>query len=350
MQIYPETFDLLIIAAPFVVVALLAVSVVVLLFRCYRTSLAFFLVALTLNVLTEQVPVHLPHAVPAQREPGTLRVLTYNICGKIEYAPIHVDPSFREYFLRMDADFVFLPENNPGICPSFDDFMRSQYPYSLHCFPDFEGLRTACKDLTLYSHYPLSDYKNYEFDPKEVLRDRPYLDSAMVAIATTHFMAYEVTADVHGRKVTLLHLHMRSNNYDHAKTEADDRLHKLQPIYDNLILGYSIRHEEARVIARQLSDCPNPLLVCGDFNDLSGSSTLRIIQDCRRDNPHAHHRDRLRDAWWSGGLGFGFTFKDQHLLLRLDHILYSREFRLKAVMVDDQPFSDHLPLVADFDF
>ena len=56
----------------------------------------------------------------------------------------------------------------------------------------------------------------------------------------------------------------------------------------------------------------------------------------------------LKDAWWEGGNGFGFTYKGWHLRLRLDHILYSDEFELCDVRVVDSDVSDHRVLVADF--
>lgn len=35
--------------------------------------------------------------------------------------------------------------------------------------------------------------------------------------------------------------------------------------------------------------------------------------------------DKLKDAWWEGDNGFGWTHFGWHLRLRLDHILYSDE-------------------------
>lgn len=55
--------------------------------------------------------------------------------------------------------------------------------------------------------------------------------------------------------------------------------------------------------------------------------------------------DKLKDAWWEGGNGFGW-----HLRLRLDHILYSDKLELVDVKVIDTDIdiSDHKPLMASF--
>lgn len=342
-----ETFDMAILAAPIVVTALMALTLLLFVFRCHRAGVVSAILLLMLNGWTEQVPVRMRREVPKVKEPGTLRIFEYNICGKVEYAPLH-GREFEEYVLGQDADFLFLPENTVGVAPHFDDTLRQVYPYSIHCFKAFEERKLDYADFTLYSKYPLSSYRNYQVDNQELIREHPYLDSLSVIRLGSHFMAYEATADINGRAVTLLHVHMRSNTYDTAIATDEGRRQKVHNIYERLQLGYAFRDAEARAVRDSLRNCHNPLIICGDFNDVSGSHSLRMIQDCRRDNVNADHRDRLRDAWWEGGQGFGFTFADMHLRLRLDHILYSREFELKAVSVPKVPYSDHRPLVADF--
>lgn len=348
LQLTHETFDMLILAMPAVVVVLAVTATLLLLFRRLRGAAVTAVLLLLANSWTEQIPVHWQREMPDQKPASTIRILEYNVCGKVEYAKIHETPEFLDFFTRMDADILFLPENTGGVVPKLEAKLKSDYPYSLHSFPEFESKDFRYADYSIYSRYPLSNYRNYQVDNKKLLQEHPYLDSLAVVSLGTHFMAYEVTADIQGQAVTLLHVHMRSNSYDSARANADGRRQKAHNVYDRLLVGYAYRAAESQVVADMLRDCPNPLIICGDFNDLSGSRSLRVMQNCRRDNIHSDHRDRLRDAWWEGGLGFGFTYVDQHLWLRLDHILYSKEFDLQSIRVLDEPFSDHRPLVADF--
>lgn len=342
-----ETLDMMILAAPVAVISLACLVMLLLLLRCHRSAVVVTIVTLILNGWTEQIPVRMSRQVSRERQPGTLRVLEYNICAKGEYYPIH-DDSFIDYILGFDADVLFLPENTAGVVPHLEDTLKQLYPYSVHSFDEYESQKNAYCDYTLYCRYPLSNYRNYSIDNQQLIQEHPYLDSLSVIRMGHHFMAYEATANINGRDVTLLHVHMRSNSYDTAKTEAESRRGKADRIYQRLLMGYAFRDAEARAVADSLRDCPTPLLICGDFNDLSGSRSIRTMQDCRHDNVHPAHRDRLKDAWWEGGQGFGFTFADQHLRLRLDHILYSKEFKLQAVEVFKSHYSDHRPLVADF--
>ena len=341
-----ETLDMAILAAPVAVVALVGLGLLMLLLRKHRWGIALLAVALLLNGWAEQIPLRMMRTLPQEKPEGVLRVFEYNVCGKGPYYPIHARQDFIDYVLGQDADVLFLPENSGGVCVKLEAALKKAYPYSMHSF----GRSVAsCAEYSLYSRYPLSGFKNYVVDNKALLREHPYLDSLAVQGMGDHFMAYEATADVNGKAVMLLHVHMRSNYYDIARADASRRRDKALNVYSRLVIGYAFRAAEARVIADSLGDCPNPLIICGDFNDLCGSRSIRMIQDCRHSNVHADHRDRLRDAWWEGGQGFGFTYADQHLRLRLDHILYSQELELRAVATPRHvKYSDHRPLVADF--
>ena len=347
-QLSNETLDMLILLAPWTVMALACVSVLLLMLRCHRAALACAVVLLLLNGLTEQIPLRMKRDVPKVKPAGTLRVMEYNICGKVEYAEVHKNDSFLTFIKDMDADILFLPENTIGVCPVLEEMLHELYPYSLHDFEEFEQKAKNYADFSIYSRYPLSHYKNYVVDKEAVLNGRPYLDAAQARVLNGDFLAYEVTADIGGKPVTLLHLHLRSNTYEWAQSESSGHRDELINVYRRLQMGYSFRREESSVVCDSLHDCPNPLLICGDFNDLSGSYCVRKIQDCRHDNVHPGHRDRLQDAWWNGGQGLGTTYADHHLHLRIDHIFYSREFDLQSVSVPHVTFSDHYPLVADF--
>lgn len=348
--------DMLILVAPAVVIALWCLALLLLLLRRWKTALVVCGISVVLNVWTEQVPINPLNALqlltdeqqrfPARKAPGAIRVLEYNICGKVEFVPNH-GQEFIDFMLRSDADILFLPENNPGTAPEMDDSLKAHYPYSMQLF---EGRNRYVSERTLYSRYPLSNPRFYHLDAQQMLEWDPQLDTLRVQGLGTQFFIFEAEADVQGHPVTLMHVHLRTNSFDIHKIEGDGRREKVYSVYENLEFGYKCRSYESQVIADSLKNCPNPLLICGDFNDLSGSVALRRIQSCRDENIHPEHRDRLKNAWWEGGTGLGFTFADQHLRLRLDHILYSKEFDLVDVTIPKVHYSDHRPIIADFNF
>ncbi len=349
--------DMLILAAPVVIVALWCLSLLFALFRKWRVALVILIISAAVNVWLEQIPLNLCHQLqsafvseehefPGYKKPGTIRIFNYNLCGKVEYAPLH-DDAFIDYVLGADADILFLPENNFGTAPKLDSILKERYPYYMQLF---ESGQQWVGEHTLYSRFPLSKPRFYKIDLPQLMREYPQLDSAYLYRIGDKPSFYEAEADIRGTKVTLLHVHMRSNMFDHAKDDGHGRKEKAHNVYENLLFGYNYRDFEARMLRDSLYDCQNPLLICGDFNDLSGSKAMKILQNCRAENPDPQHREKLKNAWWEKGFGLGFTFADQHLLLRLDHILYSREFKLQDVTIQDVPYSDHRPMIADFEF
>ena len=84
----------------------------------------------------------------------------------------------------------------------------------------------------------------------------------------------------------------------------------------------------------------------GDMNDISGSYTLRRIEAAELLRQGSAE---LADAWWKGGFGYGTTYHDPGLRLRLDHILYDEDrLTLSDIKVIDTDASDHNALVDGF--
>ena len=108
----------------------------------------------------------------------------------------------------------------------------------------------------------------------------------------------------------------------------------------DIIGGYRNRVTETDSIYKALCDEKSPIIVMGDLNDVSGSYIVSRIKDIG-----------LSDTWWEGGFGYGTTFHNKWLRLRLDHILYPKDkLKLEIVKVIDSNLSDHNALIANFSF
>ena len=104
--------------------------------------------------------------------------------------------------------------------------------------------------------------------------------------------------------------------------------------------GCSNRTIEADSIFKRVKSETYPVIVMGDLNDFSGSHTVERIK-----------KAGLKDAWWEGGLGYGSTFHNGWLRLRLDHILYDKSrLKLNKIKVLESDLSDHNALIANFSF
>lgn len=251
---------------------------------------------------TSQCEVQSPAPTEAPT-PIPLRVFEYNVCAKGEMQAMH-DDGFIDFILSQDADILFLPENLYYTDQKLDTVLSEHYPYSVYA-----NLSSKLwpEEMGIYSRYPL--------------RDITRLPSPFNAWGSDMMMS--AVARVGDIDVQLLHLHCYSNSHGIRK-------------------GYEGRDLEAMDITALLSETAGkgmPTIVAGDLNDLNGSRLLRSIES-----------QGLRDLWWKGGTGMGFTFSEGLLRFRLDHILATSHFDLKRIKVINQKrYSDHRPIVADLE-
>lgn len=83
----------------------------------------------------------------------------------------------------------------------------------------------------------------------------------------------------------------------------------------------------------------NPLIICGDFNDIPSSYSYRKI------------KGNMGDAFISKGVGLGRTFDKIFPTLRIDYILYDKEnLKAEGFYKEDIGLSDHYPISANFSF
>ena len=94
----------------------------------------------------------------------------------------------------------------------------------------------------------------------------------------------------------------------------------------------SIRAEQAQRVRQHLAASPNPVVVCGDFNDTPNSYV------------YAHISEGLADSFRAKGLGLGTTFAGALPLLRIDYILTEKSFTTYSCRTIRSGGSDHYPV------
>lgn len=325
---------------PIVVCVLFALSVFELLRRRWRRALLWLAAGAALNVWTESIALHpfTSGRVAAEpRDTACLRVLTYNVFGNSPYltASRHRPEGAAEmvaFIDSMHADIVALPEYNKTFSRPLGDTLEARFPYNtLALMPTRDY-----GEINLYSRYPIRNLRRFHLP----------IDTVQLGHMTEPLRTkvWWMDIDVHGRTVKVVFCHLLSNMYSNARRRTvQDSLSwwaGRRDYYEGLTIGYDLRAQQARAIRDSLATWHGPVIVLGDLNDIGGSAAIRAVEAAG-----------LRDAWWSAGLGFGFTYDAYHLLLRLDHILVSPHFGVRGVKVlDEVAFSDHLPLVADLEW
>ena len=143
--------------------------------------------------------------------------------------------------------------------------------------------------------------------------------------------------------INLFGVHMASNNYKGTEAsirpEDIDGVKSFSSYMDNIELAGLQRCEEATKVRDLSIEHGGTAIIMGDFNDVSGSKPLNILEDAG-----------FKDAWWEGGGGYGATIHHP-LPYRIDHILYNDRLKLKSIKkIDAEGLSDHDALVVEFYF
>lgn len=264
-----------------------------------------------LNYYTEFIPFNLSYFSQKEKtENGdNIRILSYNIGLNNQYL-IEKKDSLKgiiKFFEDQDADIIILPESRIWKKEILRSSLECMYPYAIT--EGFKG-KEIYVETCIYSRFPLCNIKQI---------GKNYIYSADLCISNN-------------KRIRIIACHLSSNQWHSSLFGGDG-------IIENINKGYQQRQLEVQEICDSLNTWPQiPTFICGDFNDFSGSSTLKILQK----------NITLKDAWWESGFGYGATFSSKGLYLRLDHILFSKEVDIQQVNVLKVPYSDHYPLIADF--
>lgn len=178
-------------------------------------------------------------------------------------------------------------------------------------------------------HYGLATFTTY-----------PIVNKGTVDIFTEHMNAciytdIKIDSDtvrvynMHLQSVHLSTIYYTDTNYFETKEVYEQEAGN---ILKRLFYAFSKRAVQADVIAKHISKCRYPVIVCADLNDTPSSYTYRTI------------RGKLKDAFTESGNGFGVTYAGKIPFLRIDYILHSAALDGSDFSVIPEKLSDHYPV------
>ena len=240
-----------------------------------------------------------------------LKVMTWNVhCSR--GADSIRQKQIAELILKEDADFVQLNEYNQDSCKVIDSILKTNYPFT----EEFQS-HQICGDIFFFNRVMTNSGHVY------------------IPIQGEAIQTIKATIAIENDSVQIFGIHMASNHYDDSSIEKE--LVSDTTSYDKYIDAQENRCFQAHWTKNAVLESVHPVIVMGDMNDFGCSAPLDTLSTCG-----------LKNAWWEGGNGYGATFHDGWMRLRIDHILHSDKLKLQNIKVIDTNLSDHNPIVAGF--
>lgn len=292
-------------------------AVIALLFGNPTVSALLIGFAVIVNYKTESFALNLRKIIRNKEEQRSFKILTYNL-NRAYSTSVNKgsEQEALDVIKAQNADIVLLQEFNPYLYKTISNGLTLLYPYGSQ---DAEGSRFK----SVFSRYPIDEFEQ-------------------LTTGTEVHPICSMRVLIDGTKCRIVNCHLMSNNFsivyrDYLKGNGR-LLTGLRKAFELVKQGYEKRREQAELLIEHLQKYEDPVLICGDFNEVGGTDTLKRFK-----------RKGLVDTWWKIGCGFGFTYKGLNMRFRLDHLLYSKTL-LKPidVRVIDTNVSDHLPLLASF--
>lgn len=271
-----------------------------------------------------------------KKEPGTLRVATWNVARFIELKRNTNKGSqarlkMFELIKQQDADVVCLQEFHTSTDSNYYDNISPihkdlGYPYYYFSF-DEDGDNHYYSSI-IFSRYPFVDTGKVRYRRPTLPDVLLYVDLMMgkdtIRVYTTHLQSLQF-----GKK-----------DYDRIgkiKSGEDSLISNSRNLLGKIKKGFSRRAIQADMAREVMSISPHPHILCADLNDIPDSYTYFTV------------RGKMQDAFLKKGFGIGRTFTGLLPTLRIDYIFADKSFTFKQFNRITKKLSDHYMLVADLE-
>jgi len=190
-----------------------------------------------------------------------------------------------------------------------------------------------------YYHVPVvTNTKGAEFGTV-IFSRYPIIDTGVVPFSeSTKNNVIYTDLNLGNDTLRIYNMHLQSmhiNENDVVNTE--DLATGLNHVFPRLKSGFISRAGQIRSLKKHLSECPYPIVLCGDLNDLPYSYAYQELEN------------DLSNGFKQAGSGFGFTYNGKLFFLRIDNHFFSDELEINSFQTHrEMKKSDHFPISATY--
>jgi endonuclease/exonuclease/phosphatase family metal-dependent hydrolase len=113
---------------------------------------------------------------------------------------------------------------------------------------------------------------------------------------------------------------------------------RLASIYTKLSNAFILREQQMEQVLQDITTCPYPIIICGDFNDTPSSYVYSQLSE------------QLTDSFKMKGKLLSRTYAGNIPLLRIDYIFMSNHFILNNFERPKLNNSDHFPIISTISY
>lgn len=323
-------------AFPFLLIVVLGYLITWLIIKPRLSLISFIALIIGLKSISVFFAFNNPGAFNYKKEPGHIRIVTWNVARFIEIKINNNKGSqtrlkMMDLLKQQDADILCLQEFQSSGLPDYYhniEYVQKElnYPYYFFMF-DEDGDKQYYSSI-IFSRFPI-------IDTGVIRYPRPTLPDVLIhadikanddtfRVYTTHLQSLQFKKDDYRR-------------INEIKEGDDSLLTNSKTIFSKVKRGVSHRSIQADLIDQVIDDSPNPVIFCGDLNDVPNSYTYFTV------------RGAMQDAFLEKGFGIGRTFSSLSPTLRIDYIFADKNFKVRQFNRVVKRYSDHYMLVADLE-
>lgn len=263
----------------------------------------------------------------------SFKILSYNVLSFVDAEELSTVDHNRTMhtILHSDADAVALLESesqgpmNEFVPQAQIDSLNTIYPY----------FSRGSRGTVLYSKRPILHVVPPNNTPSkgsiEIFRTSVN-ESRPINIIAVHLESFGLNND---------DKELYRGLTDAEKLEESNKKETLNKVRRQLIskLLQAFKHRawQGKMLRTFIEQLPGDVIVCGDFNDVPGCRTVKILEEID-----------LKDAYAATASGPTITYNAPYFKFRIDHVLWRGDFRAVNIERGDVASSDHYPMLTTF--